>query len=409
MALYQVRNKNFILKLLGSPRLWIALSIVVVMQVADYFITNFSYPLLDNVDSIMLFDYFDKKGEAPDSDIYYANVGFDKKLVPVEDEFGDEIGKAAITDRKLLAEYLNLIRESGYKYIFLDIRFEEGTESEDDSLLFSTMAALDRFSFSLHRDIETLVPDSLLHKGAYSDYRGNFRDGFIRYELLQDNKESTPWKMYSVIDGGHEITHDGIFYLDNGHLSYNMIFPSFYRYDTEHEGEMGREKYHYLGYELNRDKEALKAAARDKIVVIGDFENDKHQTYLGDVPGPILSVRTYQALKRGSHRFSWVCFSITSAVYSLILYLLVGKYDLNNKICKLLRIKSRVLVFLMSFIGWGILLGAVKLTLYALFGIAFVAWLPALVFSCVSFFNEYSKIEIKDEKADMSHTDHTIS
>lgn len=409
MATSNIRNKNKIFKHHPSTRLWVALSIVVAMQVADYFITNFSYPLLDSVDSIMLFDYFNKKGEAPDSDIYYANVGFDKQLVPVEDEFGDEIGKTAITDRKLLAEYLNLLRDTGYKYIFLDIRFEEGTKSEDDSLLFATMAHLDRFSFSLHRDLETLVPDSLLHKGAYSDYRGNFRDGFIRYELLQDHEESTPLRMYSVIEGGHKMTHRGIFYYDNSNLAYNMVFPSFYRNDTEHEGEMGREKYHYLGYELKNDPDALRAAARDKIVVIGDFENDKHQTYMGEVPGPLLSVRTYQTLNRGSHRFSWICFSITSVVYFFILYLLVGKYDINNKICKVLRIKSRILVFLMSLIGWGILLEAVKLTLYALFGIAFVAWLPALVFSCVSFFNEYSKIEIKDEKADLSHTHDTRS
>ncbi|MCH5240788.1 MAG: CHASE2 domain-containing protein [Muribaculaceae bacterium] len=402
-------NKNILSKTLRSSRFWIALVIVVVMQVADYFITNFSYPLLDSVDSIMIYDYLTKKGEAPDTDIYYVNVGFDKKLVPAKDEFGDDIGFIAITNRELLAEYLNLIKKSGYKYIFLDIRFEDGTESEDDSLLFATMSDLDGFSFSLHRDIGSIVPDSLLHKGTYSDYRGNFRDGFTRYELLQDNHESTPWRMYSVLEGKPKIEYNGIYYHDNGHLVYNMVFPSFYLNDTEHEGEKGREKYHYLSYELERDPEALKAEAQNKIIVIGDFENDKHQTYMGEVPGPLLSVRTYQALKKGVYRFSWVCFGITSVVYFLILYFLLVKYDLNYKICKLLRIKSRGLIFIMSLIGWGIFLSLVKLTLYAIYGIAFVAWLPALVFSCVSYFNEYSNIEIKDEKHSTSSLYNTPS
>ncbi|MCH5224667.1 MAG: CHASE2 domain-containing protein [Muribaculaceae bacterium] len=373
-----------------------ALLIVVAMQVADYFITNFSYPLLDAVDSIMIYDFFNKNGDAPDSEIFYANVGYDKKLIPVKDEFDDEIGKTAITDRKLLAEYLDLIRDAGYKYIFLDIRFEEGTESEDDSLLFSTLAKTERLAFSLHNDLISFVPDSLLHKGAYSDYRGNFRDGFIRYELLQNNHESSAWRLYSELDGGHEMTSRGISYFDNGNLAYNMVFPSFYRNDTEHEGEMGREKYHYLGFELNTDSKALLEGAKDRIVVIGDFENDKHQTYMGEVPGPLLTIRTYQALKKGVHRFSWICFGITSAVYFCILYLLLGKYDINNKICKALKIKSKGLVFVISFIGWGFLLASVKLTLYAIFDIVFVAWLPALVFSTVSYINQYSKIEIND-------------
>ena len=379
------RGKNItdILKHLSSVRLWMALLIVVVMQVADYFITNFSYPLLDSIDSIMIYDFFNKNGDAPDSEIFYANVGLDKKLVPVKDEFDDEIGNTAITDRKLLAEYLNLIRDSGYKYIFLDIRFEEGTESEDDSLLFATIAETERLSFSLHNDLGSIVPDFLLHKGAYSDYRGNFRDGFIRYELLQNNHESSAWRLYSELDGGHELTRKGLSYFDNGNLVYNMVFPSFYRNDTEHEGEMGREKYHYLGFELRSDSNALYEGAKDRIVVIGDFENDKHQTYMGEVPGPLLTVRTYQALKKGVHRFSWICFGIMSAVYFCILYLLLGKYDLNDKICKGLKIKSKGLVFLISFIGWGFILATVKLTLYAIFGIVFVAWLPALVFSTV--------------------------
>ena len=203
------------------------------------------------------------------------------------------------------------------------------------------------------------------------------------------------------------MTHKGIMYIENGHLAYNMVFPTFYRNDTEHYGEKGREKYHNLGFELRRDSDALVSSARNHIVVIGDFENDKHQTYMGDVPGPLLTVRTYQALKKGVHRFSWICFGIMSAVYFLILYLLLGKYDLNYKICKVLNIKSKGLVFLMSFIGWGFILAIVKLTLYAVFSIVFVAWLPALVFSAVSYFNEYKQIGINDEKTDKSSSVNT--
>lgn len=373
----------------------LALCIVVAMQVADYFITNLTYPLLDSVDAIMVYDYLTKKGEGPDEDVLFVNVGYDKTLVPVLDEFGDTIGNTPITDRRMLANFLDAIKDSGYKYIFLDIRFEEGTRSEDDSLLFSVMKNLHRFSYSTHRKEIDLVPDDVKNKGGYSDYRGNFRDGFVRYELLQDGKESSAVKMYDAISGA-KFRKEGILFFEDDHLAYNMVFTPFYLNDVSSYGEMGRVKYHNLGYELlkNNDSERLSSLTKDKIIVIGDFENDKHQTYIGEVPGPLLTLRTYQLLHRKGARLSWLCFWITSGVYFLILWSLMGKYDIADRICALLKIKSRGMAFILTFIGWGFILSVVKLVLYAIFEIAFVAWLPALVFSLVSTFNDYKRTGI---------------
>lgn len=371
-------------------RILLALGIMVVLQVADYFITNASYPLLDSLDSVMVYDYFTKNHRPEDDDILYLDVAHDKKLVPAIDEWGDTIGVTPITNRKILADFLQLIKDEPYRHIFLDIRFEEGTECEDDSLLFATLSRMRDLNFSNHRGIETFVPDSLLNKSGYSDYRGNFRDGFTRYEIIQDNKPSSALKIYSDLDSSY-IKKSGPLYFDNGKLSYNMIFVPLYLNDTRHEGIKGEEKFHYLGFRMKNMPEELKEMAKDRIIVIGDFENDTHQTYIGDVPGPLLTVRAYQAMHKGIHHFSWVCFSIISAIYFLILFFLLGNYDLNDKICKLLRIKSKTLVFILSFIGWGFILGTVKLTLYAIFGFAFVAWLPALIFSSISMINEYRK------------------
>lgn len=377
-------------------RILIALLVVTALQVADYFITNSTYPLFDSVDTLMWYDYLAKKGEARDSDIMYVNVGLEKAVTPFTDEFGDTIGSVAITDRKTIADFLNLLEGSGYKYIFLDLRFDEGTQSENDSNLFAIMEKMPRLSFSLHRDSETFVPEELMKKGGYSDYRGNFKDGFIRYELLQDGNESTALKIYSELCGDKLEENHG-FYFSNGALAYNMIFLPFYRNDAEYYGENGRVKYPYLTSQLllNYTPEELREMAKGKIVVIGDFENDWHQTYMGDVAGPVLAVRAIQQLELRRHKFSWVCFAITSAIYFLILIYLLGDLDLNDKICKLLGIKSPLLGYIVSFIGWAFLLAIVKIALYAIFGIAFVVFIPALVFSTITYINGFLEFKKK--------------
>ena len=371
----------------------LALGITVLLQVADYFITNATYPVLDNLDPLVVLDFV-RKGEPKDSDILYIDVGLDKELVPVIDELGDTIGNTPISNRRLIADFLNLLKNINYTYIFIDLRFEKGTESNHDSILFSAMSNLDRFSFSTHRGMESLVPDSLSQHAAYSDFRGNYKDGFTRYEFFQSGKESSALRMYTTITG-EKINKRGSIYLINGDLAYNMLFVPFYRNDAESLGEGGLEKYFNLGYELKNDNlrsEILKKA-EGKIIVIGDFENDKHQTYMGEVPGPLITVRAYQILKKGNIKFSWTCFAIISFIYFLILFELLVNYNLNDKICNIIKIKSNGIAYLISFISWGFLLAVVKLTLYAIFGLAFVAWLPALVFSTISFVNGFRRFK----------------
>lgn len=192
----------------------------------------------------------------------------------------------------------------------------------------------------------------------------------------------------------------GSLYYNDSELAYNMLFIPFYRNDTEPLGENGQEKYYYLGYEMKKDSllsDIINNDVEGKIVVIGDMENDKHTTYMGNVPGPLLTVRAYQMLEKTGAKFSWWCFGITSVIYLLILYVLLVNVNLNDKICNVIKIKSRFLVYLISLIGWGLILEVVKISLYVLFHLVFTAWLPALVFSTISFINSYRDYTEKEE------------
>lgn len=371
----------------------VSAGIALLLQAGDYFLTNVTYPLFDSVDALLVFDYLAKRGDAPDEEMLYLNVGYDKALVPATDAFGDTIGVIPVTDRKLLAEFLAGIKDADYRYLFVDIRFEADTGSEDDSLLFSAMAGLDRFSFSTHRGEDPLVPDSLLSKSAYSDFRGNFRDGFTRYEFLQSGHESSALRMYATLYG-KEMKRKGPLFLLDGRLAYNMLFVPFYLNDASSSGGMGLVKYPYLGYEMKKDPALteLKERAKGKIVVVGDFENDWHQTYIGDVPGPILTVRAFQCLEAGAGRFSWICFGLTFCLYFIVLLLLLDGRDVTERICRRLKIKSAFLAYLLTFLGWGLALSLLKIILYAAFGVAVVVFLPAAAFSTISFINKIKQL-----------------
>jgi len=58
---------------------------------------------------------------------------------------------------------------------------------------------------------------------------------------------------------------------------------------------------------------------RGKYVLIGDFDEDLHGTYIGDVPGPMLSFISYKFLKDGKHIFSIPLFLLLLLIYTTIL------------------------------------------------------------------------------------------
>ena len=373
-----------------NKRILLALLITLLLQIADYFASNISYPLLDSTDSLMWFDFLTKRGVNPsDTNVMYVNMGLDKTLAPIIDEFGDTIGNVAISDRKKLATFLDMIKDARYKYVFLDIRFEKGIVTQDDSCLFSVIAGMKNLVYSTHRDMEDSTPEILWKNRGFSDYRGNFKDGFTRYEYLQDGEPSAPLKIFTSIKGTELIEKNGLYFQD-GDLAFNMKFIPFYKNDAEEFGDKGLVKYPYLGSQIfsQFNPEEIKKMAEGKLVVIGDFINDMHQTYMGEVPGPVIGVRAYQSIEQDGLKFSWLCFSITSVIYFFILYNLLGKNDINDLICSALRIKKPIVKYIVSLLGWGFILSAVKIILYLWLHISFIVLLPTLVFSTISLIND---------------------
>ena len=97
-------------------------------------------------------------------DALFVNVAYDKQLIERHDDYGMTVGNVDITDRTKLKSFLETLqRTDGYKYVFLDVRFEKGFDSPEDSALFSLIKNMRNIVVATHSDIE-LIDTSLSSK-----------------------------------------------------------------------------------------------------------------------------------------------------------------------------------------------------------------------------------------------------
>lgn len=119
-----------------------------------------------------------------------------------------------------------------------------------------------------------------------------------------------------------------------------------------------------------------------KIVLVGDFDNDVHSTFTGDVPGPLLSYYAYRALAAGDHKVNFGLYIFLAAIYFGIALTLLGKMPLR------IHVKRPFLLLALSFVSWGVILWALKIVLFITCSLDFCATLPAAAFSIISFYRK---------------------
>lgn len=357
-----------------------AVAIATVLVAADYLASNFSFPVLDSANTLAPVAYILPDGDT-DTCFMAANVAYDKELVSVYDEYGDSIGVTPVTCRATLLRLLRLLADADYRYIYIDVRFDDGLATDADSALFATMAAMPRLAYSTHRADDEYTPDvrAPQAKAAYADYRHIRTDGFSCYEFRQDGCESAALRMYRELCGG-DVVPCGIGYTDGGRLCFNSRYVPFPAYAAGSYGPDDEVLYPYLGGSLfaKYTDDELRHMAAGKIVLIGDFDGDRHQSVVGDLPGPMIAYYAYRLLERGGHRVNRWLYGAMWLLYAAIAYALLADV-------KILRFSRHLwLTIILSLAGWGAILMVVQVIVFATCGIAFSVVLPSLTFSAIS-------------------------
>lgn len=301
-----------------------------------------------------------------------VNVAYDKQMAAWADEYGLPAGELAITDRQKLLQFLQLAKETdSYKYIMLDVFFEEGIQTPVDSALFATIASMDRLVLPCHEGAR--MEDSvLLPKSAYADYRTSVNEGnFVKYQYQIDGKPSMAWKMYADYTGA-TYSRRGPFHFCNGRLCHRCLFLNF----TVNPGENaytseGEKQYYNLGADLLDEAAHMDYATflKDKIILVGDLsENDIHDTYAGSMAGAYIHYNAFLALMDGRQYVNGWSMLALFTVYFLITLFLTKQVSFFDCIPLLNRVKTRTWRFIFSWCGFSAVLSVVCAAFYFIEG-----------------------------------------
>lgn len=397
MSIFKRIIKTVISKFEGVDIKYLSISIILscFILLGSYLFDNFPYPIFDKIET---FSWTEKvarkigvsKGFEHD-DAFFINVGYDKDTCSIEIDELDK-GVATITNRKTLIDFLNVAKESEYKLIFLDIRFEKGYNTVWDDSLFHMIKSMKNVYCSHHSDIQ-IADSCLLPKAIINDYFTTITStNFTRYQFMQDGKKSVPLVIDSVLNGN---TFDkfGPFYFRNGKLCQNSPYtPILSNFKIGFVNEEIPDCYDLGPFLLTIDKKYIKDNLKNKIVVVGDFTNDKHDTYTGLQPGSYLIYLAYKYIEESKNVLN-IWFQIfLFGLYLIIIYRMLRL----NPLLSILRldnfIKSKILKFCLTFLSYGSLLFITSIILYLTCQFAYNIFLPSLAFTLVDNYNNYKKL-----------------
>jgi hypothetical protein len=408
-------------------RIILSIAIGFILVLADYLIVNTGYPLFDDLDQLALIGYFTNSNKTipyDDADVILINIGYDKSLAYVVED-GDTLGTIDVTDRRALLHLMTVAKDARYRYMFVDVRFPAELHTDIDDSLYEVMSRMPNFAISRHKN-EQLSDPRLAKVAAYSDYGVTITTGFSRYEMLQDKGPSVALKMYQDLNG-HNITRQGPIYLDGSRLCFNNIFvpvPSGMVTDFNNDNV---EQYMRLGWQMFRydSDDQIRQMLKDKYVIVGDFDNDIHTTYAGDIPGAMLSLLAYYQVKNGHHHIQIFAEVLILLLFISIIYIMLSDEpiikisDKSNFVryrqyinrlnrighckAKWLRFPARCIAiahfkttnvaiwayhnslmrFIISFITWDLLLSTLKVIYYITFNILITTIIPSLCFTII--------------------------
>lgn len=381
-------------------RFLLALGMALGISLLSYLVMNFPYPLFDDWGTLAFAEMISgnrHKAPFPEDSVLCVNMAFDKQLAIASTPDNITRGTLDVTDRAKLIRLLKIAQRADYRYIFLDVRFTAGLKTENDDELFSLIREMPRLVFSHHRGEKFRIADStLLDKAALADYGMTSFTGFTRYQYLQKGEESVALRMHRDLDHG-DIRRHGPFYvsyMSEKRLCRNAQYIRIPRAILEREMGNNQIRYPYLGNQLFREysDDELIEEMNGRILIIGDFDNDLHSTYVGDVPGAMLSFLAWWELHTGKHILSIVFVILMFALYTLISWLLLNPQDkLYEKIPFLKRIKNPVFRFLLSLFSWGLVFWVLQVLLYCFSEISLSIAVPSALFSIFAEFNKFKE------------------
>lgn len=353
------------------------------LTVALYLLSNLSIPF-SSENRVLKWMYqitspFRNADAAVPGNMVFINTSYDRELVPVHDSFGFERGNIDITDRTKLISLLQLLNRSGdYRYILLDIRFEDGLHTPVDSTLWQLIRSTPRIVIPAHEGMGQASP-LLEPKSAQADFLSSIEEGdFTKYIVVPAGAESMAYRAYRELTGNTYTSVAG-FYFSEGHLMKRAMFPNLkinINTELDHEGYL---KIHQLGADILNDPAGSAEMFRGKLIFVGDLmENDRQSTYKGPMHGAVIHANALNDLLEGNHLIGWWTLAFIWLLLSALVYATLTNLSAKRFLANPARFPKRIREskywptvypatnFLLSLIGYGTIFTAAFITIYLL-------------------------------------------
>ena len=360
--------------------------------------------LIKNTNAITSGILGDNRKPIPDS-VVFISISYDKQLIEVDDEDGFPIGNIDITDRNKLYQFLDIASKAdNYKYIFLDVFFEEGFNSPIDENLFKEISSMPRIVIPRHHDAILAHEKLIGRKSAISDYITTFfSDDYSKYQLINGCDTSVVLKMYNDITN-HRVCNLGPFYFDDGRLCNKTLFTNMQILFDGPYDDNGNKNFYRLGSDILIDPSSITDFVKGRYIFIGDLEhNDIHQTVQGEFPGTVISSNIFFAILHEQHLVSWIVTVILFIVFYLFSWSIYTSQSLMDYIVVALsrwmpKINNTFTQNILSLLGYTSLLSILCLLFYYFFNTSYDIFFTAVIFQIINFMVSFIKRKNREKK-----------
>jgi hypothetical protein len=237
-----------------------------------------------------------------------------------------------ITDREKLAGFLGLLVpiKDSIDLIVVDILFD--MQAKGDSVLEERFRELgDKvLSVSYMPEVDSIVPPLFSVPYALSTYRSS-AEMYFKYPVAYKGVKTVPTIMYEKTTGS-EIVKKGLFFRDRSKFilkspvtNFKVTLEDFKLSNDLHKKNFSvhhLETLNLLGPMM--EKKDINNMFSGKVILIGDFSTDIHETVVGPMPGVLVLYNAYLTMLDGDNvmKIGWILLLI--AGFTWITYLILS-------------------------------------------------------------------------------------
>jgi len=349
----------------------------------------------------------------PRQTAHFVFINTGKDLALVEDSV--DYGNVAISDREKIYRLMKQVNsmEMGPDFCVLDIQFyyPYSVEPSFDTLLQQELSKNDKVLVPILKNAQgKYIPPLYKAMYGYSDYR-TFGATFNKFRIMNHEEiSSIPILMHEKINGARYRDHL-LWPTYNNSVCLAAIWPTYYVKDSdirktysgesiadiENSGEPKQKdgristEYYNIGellYDMEGSPENFSTAFANKILIVGNFQEDTHVTPIGKIAGPVLLANIYLSLLNGQHRLRFWLVALSLAALSGLSYVAIYKkmpeVDFNFKF----RFSTYIGKFIREYISYFGAMFLLSLLALFIFNVQVALFLPSLIFTGIAYIKE---------------------